>query len=163
MKIDNETLHKIIQEEVQKILTEYADPRNKFIDRVDSILPQLVENWSLVHICTITDTDYNRCKNHWKSELRNAFAYISNKSIKNNNSYDARYKAIIEGISYSELLDNESAIYNQIKVKFLNENINLSRKVIIECIHHLIENKAIIIDLLAKQDIDNIIDYINEI
>ena len=164
MEIDRDKLHNIIKEEIKKYLTEYADPRNRFIKRVDDVVPQLVENWCLVHYCTLCNEDINQCKNHWKIELRTSFISIGNRKLVGNNSVQGRYKALEEGFSYSELLTDYNTSYNYCIEKFDKEKIKWEdNNLYNQCIKDLIENYSIIINLLADFNLHNIIEYINTI
>ena len=49
-------------------LFEMAYSREKYIDKVNDLSRQIVENWCLIRYCTKYDTG-NTNKNHWKTEL----------------------------------------------------------------------------------------------
>ncbi len=49
-------------------LFEMAYSREKYIDKVNDLSRQIVENWCLIRYCTKYDPD-NINKNHWKTEL----------------------------------------------------------------------------------------------
>lgn len=168
MEITEEKLNKLIKETVDKyverIIAEYADPRNKFIDKVDATLPQIVENWCLVHYCSLIGEDINNCKGHWQRELKTALIAIGSRKLKGNNSPSSRYKAFEEGVEYSELLDDYDTLFSNCITKFETENINWEdNELYNQCIKDLLNNKTIILDLLSNYKFRNIIDYINTI
>lgn len=49
-------------------LFEMAYSREKYIDKVNDLSRQIVENWCLIRYCTKYDSE-NQNKNHWKTEL----------------------------------------------------------------------------------------------
>lgn len=161
----DEKLKKIIREEIEKYLIEYTDPRNRFIDRVDDLLPQLVENWCLIHYCTIMNEDVNQCvfKKHWETELRNIMFQMSMKKV-GNNKPQIRYKAFIEAFGRSELLDDVDVAYTLCIDKFEKENISWDNNPNYQqCINDLIANKNDIINILVNFNRNEIIEYINKI
>ena len=168
IRLTEEQLNKIIKENIdrsiKRIISEYAEPRQKFINRIDNLLPQIVINWCLVHYCTITNEDVNRCKNHWRNELRSAIINACGKVLKGNNSIESRKKAINEAIEYSELLTNPSMAFNIVADKFETENIQVKNNTNLTLtIQHLIDNKDSIVEIMAINEYNNIIDYINNI
>ena len=68
--INEEILHKTLKEEIQKViesnknrelLNEMALPRKNYKKRLDELIPQVLENWCLVHYCTIIgQTQYKK-------------------------------------------------------------------------------------------------------
>ena len=163
MNITEEQLNNIIREQIEKYLIEYTDPRNRFIDRADDLLPQLIENWCLVHYCTLMNTDINQCKNHWKSELRNIIFQMGIKKV-GNNKPQIRHKAFIEAFDRSNLLDDVEMAYISCIGKFEKENISWENNDIYQqCINDLISHKENIVNILVNFNKNDIIDYINKI
>ncbi|MCQ2754453.1 MAG: hypothetical protein MJ231_05325 [bacterium] len=160
--ISEEKLHQIVMQEVHKLF-EYARPRNEIIERISSYLPQIIENWCLVHACSITNTNINQCKNHWKTELRTHLMKSATFKLKGKNDYKSRYSMITQAESKDELLSDIKQIDFIISEKFSIENINLDENIYQQILNDLINNKENIFDIIASMNKEKIIEYINNI
>lgn len=166
IRLTEEQLNNIIKEQVEKnisrIIAEYADPRKDVIKRLKNYFVQLVQNWCLVHLCTLTNTDINDCKNHWKNELWAILSKMSSFKLQGNNSYESRIKAIETAESGEELLTDTEIIYGNVIAKFAKENIT-DETIIEQVINDLIKSKNNIIHIIANFDKNEIKEYINKI
>lgn len=129
IRLTEEQLNQIVKNAVEKhvsMLMEYAIPRSKFVDDVWHLARQIIENWCLVHYCTLTNRTMT--KEHWAKELRTHMTNIALTPIKGNNSADTRKKAIKEGLNVIELFKGPEIINNVIYQKFTDENINVKSK-----------------------------------
>ena len=109
-------------------LNEYFVKRSKFVDNVWHLSYQIVENWCLVHYCTLASR--TELKEHWKDELIAHLTNIGRDGIKANNSVGTRTKAIAEGFDYASLYDGSNRIMQIISTKFKKEQISIDDLVV---------------------------------
>lgn len=134
IRLTRNDLHDIVRECVYKIYTklplyEYAVHRSDFVYRVSNLLPQILENWCLVHFCTLSGRI--QTKEHWKDELRAHMLNIGGLDIKGNNKVNKRLKAIYEGFEIRDLLGECSErIFLYIEGKFKKENIDTNNNIV---------------------------------
>ena len=127
-------LRDIIRECVYRIYTklplyEYAVHRSDFVYRVSNLLPQIIENWCLIHFCTLSSRE--QTKEHWKDELMAHMLNIGGLDIKGNNKVEKRLKAIYEGFDMRDLVGECSEkIFLYIEGKFHKENIDVNNDII---------------------------------
>lgn len=100
------------------MLNEMALPLKNYKDKVDSLIPQILENWCLAHYCSIIGkTEYQI---HWSDELRSNLLTASRFSIKGNDSVETRMKVLQE--LWSENDYNQAQFLNMTVVnKFIKE------------------------------------------
>lgn len=128
IKLTEQDLLSVIKESVYQVfkdnvLLEYAVSRKEFVRNVYNLSYQIIENWCLIHYCTLTKR--TETKEHWKDEL---YAHIDNivfDGIKSNNSPKSRLKAIIQAFDRADLYKDETVIYNKVQRKFKKEGIKL--------------------------------------
>jgi trehalose-6-phosphate synthase len=104
-------------------LFEMAYSREQYINNIDNIANQIVENWCLIHYCTLYDSD-NENKNHWKQELR-AYCKKLLQSIVKVNKLKATNAAMIDMLE----LDNPDQIYAIIYDKFEEEHFDIKKDI----------------------------------
>lgn len=162
----NKLVDEAIEKHINKIITEYADPRKEVIKWLRGYFKQIAENWCLIKFCTLSGNDINQCKNHWRTELLNILSICGSFKLKGNNDYNHRIQVIEESESGQELLTDAKVINVHIRSKFIKENVEMNNdnKIIyFQCIDELIANKDIIIHLIANWDENEIKEYINKI
>lgn len=131
INITEEELKHLISESVKNylnsdkgaMLLEMAMERKAFKERVEHLLPQIIENWCLIYYSRITNTNAQLI-NHWKSELNTHISSVISYQIKGNNQPQKRSKVI--GEIWDELdynLPNTISII--IRSKFLKEHLNV--------------------------------------
>lgn len=162
------TLNEILQESIDRVLnerssgmiTEMAIPRRNYKERVDAELPQVFENWCLIHYRTITDTEQN--KKHWQGEFRGHMYSTARLAIKSNDSEKTRRKVLNELLEENEY-DNPHTMNLTVCNKFIDENIDINSKeyktVIMDCIGEI----DTIFDLIISRNNNKINDYANQI
>lgn len=164
IRLTESELREVVKKEVNKqlsIILEYAIPRAKFIENAYNLSNQIIENWCLIHYCTLTGrTD---TKEHWKDELYAHMENVTRKVIKKNNSYEVRLKAITEGFEWEDLLSGPDRISMLILRKFKKENIDTSSKEYLQCIEDCFNSVNTIIDIMAKFNPSLIYEYIKTI
>ena len=72
IRLTSNDLRDIVYETIYRVysklpLNEYFVNRSKFVDNVWHLSYQIVENWCLIHYCTLTGRV--QTKEHWKKEL----------------------------------------------------------------------------------------------
>lgn len=164
IRLTEEELKGIIKEEVGKqlsLIMEYALPRSKFIDNAFNLSQQIIENWCLVHYCTITNrTD---TKKHWKDELFAHMDNVSKNTIKKNNSFENRKKAFIEAFDYNDLFTSPERIVRLTLRKFMKEEIDTKSEEYTKCVNDCFNSINDIIDALSDGDVHKIGEYIEGI
>lgn len=145
INLTQKDLYDIIRECVYRIYTklplyEYAVHRSDFVNRVSNLLPQILENWCLVHYCTLVGR--TETKEHWKEELRTHMLNVGGLDIKSNNKTNKRLKAIYEGFEIRDMIgDCSEKIFLYVEGKFQKENIDpkneIVKQVIIDCTNSL--------------------------
>lgn len=155
IRLTEQDLHKIVKETVQKelnILLEYYDlNKSGFQEKVYNQIIQITENWCLIKYCTLTNTDVNHCKNHWKVELRTAFKNAAFGKLKGNDSFQSRYKAIKATFDKADIQEYEQVEF-AIRDKFIAEHISIDSDEYMQVINLFIKNIDNIIECIAKKD-----------
>lgn len=134
IKLTQNNLRDIIRECIYRIYTkmplyEYAVHRSEFVYRVSNLLPQILENWCLIHFCTLSER--TQTKEHWKDELMTHMLNVGGLDIKGNNKAEKRLKAIYEGFETRDLLGECSEkIFLYIQGKFKKENIDVNSRIV---------------------------------
>ena len=109
-------------------LNEYFVNRSKYVDNVWHLSYQIVENWCLVHYCTIVGR--TETKEHWKDELITHLSNIGRDGIKANNSVKTRLKAVKEGFEYANLYEGKEILLKLVEDKFKTEKIKIDDTVL---------------------------------
>lgn len=144
---------KIIFESVYNILDntlllEYLVQRKDFVNLIWNLSDQIIENWCLVHYCTVIgQTEY---KKHWADELKGCLKRISRTGIKSSNDFNSRKKCVLQAFAMNDLDkgDISERIYLIIQNKFESEGIEdmgLLMQISADCANRLHE----LIDILS--------------
>ena len=142
-------------------LFEYLSHRDEFIDDVFALHRQIIENWCLIHYCTLTKR--TETKEHWKDEL---YAHIDNivfDGIKSNNSPKSRLKAIVQAFDRADLYKDETVIYNKIQRKFKKEGIKLDdvfNIVVTDCFNSISDIANVLASVKNETEIEKYIETI---
>ena len=144
---------KIIFESVYNILDntlllEYLVQRKDFVNLIWNLSDQIIENWCLVHYCTVIgQTEY---KKHWADELKGYLKRISRTGIKSSNDFNSRKKCVLQAFAMNDLDKGgvSDRIYLIIQNKFESEGIDdigLLTQISADCADRLHE----LIDILS--------------
>lgn len=147
---------KIIFESVYNILDntlllEYLVQRKDFVNLIWNLSDQIIENWCLVHYCTVIgQTEY---KKHWADELKGYLKRISRTGIKSSNDFNSRKKCVLQAFAMNDLDkgDISERIYLIIQNKFESEGIEdmgLLMQISADCANRLHE----LIDILSTSN-----------
>lgn len=147
---------KIIFESVYNILDntlllEYLVQRKDFVNLIWNLSDQIIENWCLVHYCTVIgQTEY---KKHWADELKGYLKRISRTGIKSSNDFNSRKKCVLQAFAMNDLDkgDISERIYLIIQNKFESEgieDIGLLMQISADCANRLHE----LIDILSTSN-----------
>lgn len=140
------------------ILLEMALPRKEYINRVDAELPQLIENWCLVHYAKLSG-DKQELINHWRNELRTHIFNIVKLKLKDDKQL-VYEKALYEIWNKMEYYDPE-IINMTIISKFIKENINVrNNKDYLNTIYDFITQSKRLIYIMSNKNVNDINDYI---
>lgn len=164
IRLTENELKEIVKNEVKRqlsIIMEYAIPRSKFIENAYNLSQQIIENWCLIHYCTIIER--TETKEHWKTELYAHMNNVSRSIIKANNSYETRLKALKEAFDWNDLYDSEERVSRIISGKFKIEKIPTNTSEYLKCVNDCFNSIDAIVDVMAKFDPSLIEDYIETI
>lgn len=162
--ITDEQISQIVNETIDKhisMLMEYSIPRSNFVSKAYNLCKQIIENWCLVHYCTLIGR--TQTKDHWSNELSTHMVNIGSSSIKGNNSINTRITALMEGFGKENLPSNHEIIIKIIANKFKKEGFDPNSKEVIKCSVDCHEAINDIITVIAEGDAGNINQYIKTI
>ena len=165
IRITEEQLHRIVKETVQKeleILLEYAIPRGKFVEKVTNLTTQIIENWCLLRFSTLAGIS-GESRDHWKSELFSHMSNIGDDTIKKNNSYETRLKAIEEGFAEKDLPSTPERVMKLVGRKFIIEKMDMKCQEFQTAVNDCHNAIGTIMDKIANGDFQVIYDYIQTI
>lgn len=164
IRLTEERLNQIVKEAVEKhleMILEYAIPRKDFVNNTAHLVGQILENWCLTHYCKLSGR--TEAKEHWMMELLTHMMNIGDDSIKGNDSYESRVKAICEGFAKKDIPSNPERIRKLIATKLILERIDPKDPLIIQCVedcHNAIET---IISHIATGDSEAAWEYIKTV
>ena len=140
------------------MLQEMAIPRKEYINKIENLSPQILENWCLLHYTTITNqTQYHI---HWRDGLRGVLLTASRFKMKGNNDVAHRTKAItdvfVDRNEYTDLNILKMTVMN----KFMIEKIDISSDTFNQVLQDCAQDMTKIIDVIANGDSQAILDYV---
>lgn len=144
------------------LIYEMAYSRIDFKRKVDDLIIQITQNWCLINYSKNLGMNPN-ITNHWKTELGAHISNIAKMKLKNNNSFDARMKVLNEVlIDESEMGKDPEVINMSIFFKFKNEGLSTDDEIYGKTIINFINEVPVLINLLAKGDLNSINNYIDK-
>ena len=158
--IINESINKVLEENKRGLLNEMAIPRKDYKGKIDSLMPQILENWCLVRFCSIVDrTEY---KIHWSDELRGHLLTVSRFSIKGNDSEESRMKVLHE--IWAENDFGQPRFLNMtIANKFIQEGIDISTAEYGQVLSDCIASEHELFNVIISRDVSIITKYAKSI
>lgn len=157
-------IKKSVREAIERcedgLLLEMAFPRKTYKEKIDSLIPQILENWCLIRYCTITDNVEN--KSHWADELSGYLLTISRYSIKGNDAITKRAKVLSEIWNENDY-DKPKFLNMTIANKFMKEKIDISSPEYKQVIEDCIASKDEIFDVVLLRDVQQINNYTRQI
>lgn len=153
----------VIREELQRyLITEMAYSLKDYKDNVDSLIPQIVENWCLVRYTTLSG-DMMKNREHWMTELIAHMKNIAQMKLKNGNSQLTKQNAIYYLWNRRDIDSDENVIHMHIAQKFEKEGIKIHGKVYSEVIRDFKNSAKDIINVLVSNSYSTIVQYVNSI
>lgn len=153
----------VIREELQRyLITEMAYSLKDYKDHVDSLIPQIVENWCLVRYTTLSG-DMMENREHWMTELIAHMKNIAQMKLKNGNSQLTKQNAIYYLWNRRDIDSDENVIHMHIAQKFEKEGIKIHGKVYSEVIRDFKNSAKDIINVLVSGSYSMIVQYVNSI
>lgn len=119
----NKLVEYLIKQLSKTKIFEMTYSREQYIDNIDDIADQIVENWCLIRYCTLYDKD-NKNKVHWKQELKSYCKKLL-RSVVKVNKLKATQDAMIEMLE----LDNQKIVEVTIADKFEKENFEIKQDI----------------------------------
>lgn len=159
-RIVREQIRSMIEAEKSGLLVEMALRRKVYKNRIDNLMPQVIENWCLVHYCTLSGN--NLYKEHWKSELRGYIVSIFRLAIKDNNSEKSRNHVFSE-IWIENEFDEPSIIDYVINTKFKREKIDTTTETYADIIADFVFSQKKLIEVMLSKDYNVLDSYLETI
>lgn len=163
-----EKIKRIVKEQVEayildNVLLEYAFPRKHFIKQVGNLFPQIIIHWCLIKHNRIIDN--KATIQHWKNELLTWFSRIMKLTLKGNDSFETREKAIKEVISLYDYHNNVTAIKYTILPKFYNEGIKIDYddEILNDVVNQFFNDLGNIVSILSNKDFKQLYQYLESL
>lgn len=168
-KLSEEDARRIIREVLlshsekknNRMLVEFAIKRRLYKTRLDSIMPQVIENWCLARYCTLSGFDEN-LKSHWKSELRGHIATLFRLAIKGNDS-DLSRRQVLKEIWIDNDFDDPNVIKYVTYAKFKKENIDTNSELYYDTISDFVFHQEKLINVIVSRDLGILEEYLETI
>lgn len=156
-----DTIIEVLNENRKLLLTEMSVKRNEYKAKIDNLMPQVLENWCMVHYSTLVGGI--DAHNHWADELRGHLLTVSRFTIKGNDSIKSRQKVLQE--IWEENDYNKPKFLNMTIInKMLEESrIDVSSVEYGQSLFDCIEAKQDIFNAILSRDIDAISKYTRSI
>lgn len=136
---------------------EMAFSRQTFINKIEGITPQLVEDWCLIRYCTLSKR--TQTKRHWQNELYGYIDSILDYKLKAGNKKECSEFVIIDEYEFN----NTDNVYNSMKRKIKKENIDRNDSNIKQACKDFADfGVHELIDIISMNDTDENFDYIDE-
>lgn len=138
---------------------EHTFNRSKFVDNATSKVKQIYCNTMLVTYCRLYDNDCST-KNHWKQELISLLSDLEDDSLKRNDSYDKRLKALREAFfGLKEIVNKRFFSNNIIYLNNKEKHIKIpnTQKLYAEILKHIEQ----LLEYVAEHDLGMIIWYVD--
>ena len=151
----------VLNENKKLLLSEMAVKRNEYKAKIDNLFPQVLENWCLVHYCTLVGGI--ETQSHWADELRGHLLSVSRFAIKGNDSCKSRQKVLQEiweenDYSVPKFL-NMTIINKMLDEKSIDVSSSEYGQTLIDCI----KAKQDIFNTILSRDINIISEYTRNI
>ena len=144
------------------LLVEYSIHRDTFYDRVSNLSIPILIHWCLIRYSNYSHENEIYVE-HWKKELRGWMNYITTLKLKKNNSFETRFKLIKQVWDDVEYTTDMNAINGSIIHKFDGEFHNIDEDLYAKTLQDCLNESYNIITLLAKGNIEEIKNYINNL
>lgn len=160
-EIIKESIREILEENKRLFLVEMAFSRNDYKEKIDSLFPQILENWCLVRYCSIVGGIVT--KNHWVNELRGYLVGASRYIVKKNDSIRTRRKVLDEiwdenDYSIPKIL-NMTVINKMFDESAIDTESEEYKQTITDCINA----KQDIFNAILLRDAQSIKEYVEQI
>lgn len=157
-----EKIRRIVKEELRMLLLEMPLPRRRWKQKIDDLLDQIIQNWCLVHYCTLINRE--ALKKHWKEdELQTYLTKCASYKIDGNNSVKGRLKALNEVWAERDFATDVNCINLIVNTKFRKEHIDVNSPIYQQCIEDCSWHTSQIISVIANANVEDIINYTNSI
>ena len=145
-------------------LREMAYERQKFIDNVDNLAPEVLENWFLVYFSVHYGNDIVRLNtNHWRDELSAHMDKMRKYKITSGNKKHQRRSAYEEVFYKLREYNEPENVFDSVELKLIKENIHLNAKEKSEIVLKFIESIPQIIQILVEGKASDILKFANEV
>lgn len=160
-RVVKETIDKVVN---KTLLTEYALQRKDFCQHIDNLVPQIIIHWCLIRYSRNIGDDNNLNLDHWKVELKSWFYKIMKLSIKTNDDYKIRYKAIQQIWDKNDYDKNILAITFTIAQKFQEEGVKVTNnEYLTKTMQECLDEHKNFIHILANKNLEEINNYVDEL
>lgn len=160
----NRIIETKIREAIQKLmpLNKMAMPRKEYMSKFEALFPQLLENLVLIIYAKNVGGRYDRYVPHWSIELKTHMNTLSRYSLKKNNNYETKSKAIYSIIDSNDWL-TERAVLSTVYTKLTVEGINQDKENVTIAIRETIELIQPTIETILNGDPESINNFVDEL
>lgn len=153
----------VLREELQRyVITEMAYPLSTYKEKVENLLPQIVQNWCLIRYSTLSGEKEN-LKNHWRSELIAHLSNIAQMKLKDGDKATKKQNALFYVWNLRDYDTDENCIHMTIAYKFDEENIAPEGEIYAQVIQDFKNSTKDIIDTIISASYGNIMKYVKSI
>jgi hypothetical protein len=153
----------IIKEELDKyIITEMAYNLSDYKNKVDNLIPQIIENWCLIRYTTLS-RDKMELRKHWLRELNAHLYNISLMKLVNGNKSTTKRNALYSLWNRRDIDTDENIIGGLIYLKFEDEGIPTKGEIFAQIVSDFKNATKDIINVILSNNLQNIKNYTNNI
>ena len=153
----------VLREELQNyLITEMAYPIKVYKDKVENLLPQILQNWCLIRYSTLSG-EKEDIKNHWRTELIAHLSNIAQMKLKDGDKATKKQNALFSVWNLRDYDTDENCIHMTIAYKFDQENIPPEGEIYAQVIQDFKNSTKEIIDTIISASYGMIVKYVNSI
>lgn len=152
-----EACRRILDEELDKMLSETSVPRKRFLARTEGLLPQIATAWCPVRYCALTGR--TRLKKHWTDDkLKAHLENLTALRISGGDSPKSRAAAFAEAAERLGL-DDPAEVLDAISGKFEGDRIDPDEPEVAEAARQFSDDLPQIAVLVGEGGEDDVAEY----
>lgn len=150
----------VIKKHKDCLLAEMAFKKKVYMEKIDNLLPQIIENWCLVRHCVLTGKTNNLV--HWSNELIGHLYTVCRLHMKDNAKFEDHRKAILQ-VWYNNDYDQARTIAFVIQWKFNKEKFEVSGPVFNTICQDMVNAQDDIVNIIAAGDLTKVVPYVESL
>ena len=149
----------IVREELQKyVITEMAMSLKDYKQRVENLMPQILENWCLIRYTSLTGKK-QELRNHWSKELKAHINNIAAIKVKSGNKTNALYHLW----NMYDWDTDEQSIARRLITKFEIENLPTTGPIFAQIVSDFKNETTNLVKILTSDFDSEVAEYIKNI